>query len=184
MVPALTRSLRRELRPGNRYSVRFGGVVVAEAAAGITKSLALFGDKFPSVFPGGKRELQHAESVPVSNLAVRSSEAEEVVVPSSGPRDDLADSICGIGFATGVLWGKTFVGMFVAGKNQAGVGGAATLYVSRCIRGFIFSIESLGHRVAAATSANCTSFRDFSRLLRQATVGGNSVGSETIPVLL
>lgn len=76
------------------------------------------------------------------------------MVPFSGPRDDLADSIRGIGSALGVLWRKTFVGMFVPRKNQVGVGGAATLYVSRSIRGFIFSIESLGHRVAAATSAN------------------------------
>lgn len=96
---------------------------MADAAAGITKWLPLFGYEFPSVLPRRERELQDAERVPVADFAVWSGEAEQVVAASSGPSDDFPDSICGVGLAFGVLCRKALVGMFVSGKNQVGVGG-------------------------------------------------------------
>ena len=42
---------------------------------------------------------------------------------SSGPGDDFADPVHGVGIALRVLQREAFVGMFVSGKNQVGVGG-------------------------------------------------------------
>src|SRR2546421_587653 len=87
------------------------------------EGLPLFGNKFPRVFSGRKRELQHAISVPFTDFAVRSGKAEEVMAASSSPGDNFPDSIHGIGFALGVLRRKTFVGVLVSRKNQVGMRG-------------------------------------------------------------
>src|SRR5438876_1517111 len=98
-------------------------VVVADAAAGIMKGLALFGDKLPSVFSRRERELQHAVSFPFANLAIRRGKAEKVVAASSSPNDNLPYSVCRVGFTLRVLRRESFVGMLVSGKNQVGVRG-------------------------------------------------------------
>src|SRR5690242_17510393 len=93
------------------------------ATAGITKGLALFRDKLPSVFSGRERELQHAVSFPFANFAIRRGKAEKVVAASSGPNNNLADTIRGVGFAIGILRRKSFVGVFVSRKYQISVRG-------------------------------------------------------------
>src|SRR5436309_12862037 len=98
-------------------------MVVADAAAGIMKGLALFGDKLPSVFSRRERELQHAVSFPFAGFAIRRGEAEKIVAASSSPNNNLPYSICRIWFAPGLLPRTSFVGVFVSGKNQVGVCG-------------------------------------------------------------
>ena len=98
-------------------------MVVADAAAGIMKGLALFGDKLPSVFSRRERELQHAVSFPFAGFAIRRGEAEKIVAASSSPNNNLPYSVCRVGFTLGVLRRESFVGVFVSGKDQVGVRG-------------------------------------------------------------
>jgi len=95
---------------------------MADAAPSVMKSFPLFRDELPRIFPGRECELQDPESVPLSNFTVWSGKAKQIVASPSRPRHDFSNSVRGIGFAFWVLRRETFIGMFMSGKNQVGVG--------------------------------------------------------------
>src|SRR5258708_9339154 len=108
--------------PSRSRLVRFARIVMARAAPNIMKALSLFGNEFPRVFPGRKRKLQHAKSIPFADFAIRCGKTEKIVAAPSSPYHNFSNSIGGIGFAFRVLRRETFIGVFMSGKNQVGVG--------------------------------------------------------------